>query len=343
MDDDTCVPITIDELLHAVKSGKSTAPGEDGLTYDIINALLKVEGDNPILDMFNMSYRNSMLPPAWKSAIIIPVPKSDGKFRPISLTSCLCKTMERIVLRRLIYKVGDSMSENLYGFMKGRATSDCFVHCLANTSASCQVYVDLKGAFDRANREVILEELVLKGVKGKLLGWIQDYLCNRKGKVWLQGILSDEETFELGTPQGGVLSPMLYNILMDKIARYEFTQGTKVIIYADDILIQCDTPTTLGKAVNELEQLCTCMGLVLNENKTKFQAKQKKCRKPIINGVKLERVLNYKYLGVQLGYRNANYCIEYVKNMCVSRLAPLKVLANRGSGVGVPVLRMFYI
>ncbi|XP_076049533.1 uncharacterized protein LOC143030260 [Oratosquilla oratoria] len=228
LDDDTCVPISIDELLYAVKSGKSTAPGEDGLTYNIINALLNIDGKNPILDMFNVSYRNSTLPPAWKSAIIIPVPKSDGKFRPISLTSCLCKMMERIVLRRLIYKVGDKMSENLYGFMKGRATSDCFVHCLANTNASCQVYVDLKGAFDRANKEVILEEL---------------------------GTLSEEETFELGTPQGGVPSPMLYNILMDKIARYEFTQGTKVIIYADDILIQCDTPKTLSKAVNELEQL----------------------------------------------------------------------------------------
>ncbi|XP_076049743.1 uncharacterized protein LOC143030478 [Oratosquilla oratoria] len=80
LDDDTCVPISIDELLYAVKSGKSTAPGEDGLTYNIINALLNIDGKNPILDMFNVSYRNSTIPPAWKSAIIIPVPKSDGKF-----------------------------------------------------------------------------------------------------------------------------------------------------------------------------------------------------------------------------------------------------------------------
>ncbi|XP_076035206.1 uncharacterized protein LOC143021517 [Oratosquilla oratoria] len=80
LDDDTCVPISIDELLYAVKSGKSTAPGEDGLTYNIINAFLNIDGKNPILDMFNVSYRNSTLPPTWKSAIIIPVPKSDGKF-----------------------------------------------------------------------------------------------------------------------------------------------------------------------------------------------------------------------------------------------------------------------
>ena len=82
--------------------------------------------------------------------------------------------MEIIILRRLLYKVGDQFSPNLYGFMKGRATSDCFVHSLSNHRASCHVYVDLKGAFDRANKEVILEELVFKGVRGRLLGWIRN-------------------------------------------------------------------------------------------------------------------------------------------------------------------------
>ena len=100
-------------------------------------------------------------------------------------------------------------------------------------------YVDLKGAFDRANKDVITEELILKGVKGRLLGWIRDYLFNRTAQVWFQGAVSSEEVFELGTPQGGVLSPMLFNVLMDKIARYSFPQGTQVLIYADDILLQC--------------------------------------------------------------------------------------------------------
>lgn len=341
--DDTCAPITLDELLYAIKSGKSTAPGEDGLTYGIINYLVNIKGHNPVLDMFNMSFRNGRLPTEWKTAIIIPLPKSDGNYRPISLTSCLCKMMERIVLRRLLYKLGDKFSSNLYGFRKGRATSDCFVHCLANASSTCQAYVDLKGAFDKANKEVILEELVLKGVKGRLLGWIQDYLCARKGKVWLHGALSKEKEFELGTPQGGVLSPVLFNVLMDRIARHNFAHGTKIIIYADDILVQCDTPKALSEAVNDLEGLCTTMGLVINETKTKFQAKQKKCLKPIVNGAKIERVLTYKYLGVILGNRNANACIDHVRNMCLNRLNPLKVLAKKGAGVGVPVLRMFYI
>lgn len=59
---------------------------------------------------------------------------------------------------------------------------------------------------------------------------------------------------------------MLFNILMDKIARYPFPQGTQVIIYADDILLQSDTPQTLTLALRELEQLCLSMGLIINEN-----------------------------------------------------------------------------
>ncbi|KAK4313008.1 hypothetical protein Pmani_015618 [Petrolisthes manimaculis] len=56
LEDDTCVSITHDELLCAVKNGKSTAPGKDGLTYNLLNVVLAVKENNPILDLFNMSY-----------------------------------------------------------------------------------------------------------------------------------------------------------------------------------------------------------------------------------------------------------------------------------------------
>lgn len=59
--DDTCVPITRDELL-AVKHGKSTSPGHDGLSYDILNTLLVVQGDKPLLKLFNMSFAVGRLP-----------------------------------------------------------------------------------------------------------------------------------------------------------------------------------------------------------------------------------------------------------------------------------------
>lgn len=268
--DDTCVPITHDELLLAVKHGKSTAPGHDRLTYDILNALLVVQGDNPLLDLFNMSFAAGCLPPPWKAALIVPIPKGDGTFRPISLTSCVCKLLERVILNRLLYKLGDRLSPNLHGFMKGRSTSDCFLKCLSNPDVNCRAFVDLKGAFDRANKDVIMEELTLQGVRGRLLSWIRDYLYGRRAQVVFQGATSTEEVFELGTLQGGVLSPMLFNILMDKIARWPFPGNTQVIIYADDILVQCSSSALLSLALEQLSALCEQMGLVINETKTKF-------------------------------------------------------------------------
>ncbi|XP_063849706.1 uncharacterized protein LOC135093957 [Scylla paramamosain] len=241
--DDTSVPITHDELLSAVKLGH---PGKDGIAYDILNALLEVTVDNPVLDLLNMYLTAGKLPHSWKTAITILAPKGDGTFRPISHSTCLCKMMEWVILNRLVYKVGHVLSGNVHGFLKGHSTSHCFVECLINKDATCRAFVDLKGACDRANKDVIMEELILKGVRGRLLGWIRDYLYNRTAQVWFQGAVSSEEVFELGTLQGGVLSPMLCNVLMDKIAHCSFPQGTQVLIYADDILLQCPTLRTQG-------------------------------------------------------------------------------------------------
>ena len=89
--------ISHDELLRTIKSDKSTAPGEDGITYEVLNCLASME-NSPLLDLFNMSFFNGKLSRAWKKALIIPIPKSNGGNRPVSLTSCFSKMMERILL-----------------------------------------------------------------------------------------------------------------------------------------------------------------------------------------------------------------------------------------------------
>ncbi|XP_076029804.1 uncharacterized protein LOC143018330 [Oratosquilla oratoria] len=87
----------------------------------------------------------------------------------------------------------------------GKSTADSVINCLNNPEATCRAFIDIKGEFDRGNKEVILEELVNLRVTGKLLKWIQNYMSDRKARVWLQGSYSIEKELELGTPQGGVL------------------------------------------------------------------------------------------------------------------------------------------
>lgn len=140
--------------------------------------------DSPLLHLFNMSLKEGKLPRAWKKAIVIPIPKGNGGTRPVSLTSCFSKMREKVILERVLYILGDKLSGNLYGFRKGRGTSDAIIRCLSSDSDYCRVFVDLKGAFDRANGEVIMYELANAGVKGRLLHWIGDYLFGRRAQVF---------------------------------------------------------------------------------------------------------------------------------------------------------------
>ena len=93
----------------------------------------------------------------------------------------------------------------------------------------------------------------------------------------------------------------------------------------------------------QLAALCVQMGLVINECKTKFQTRGKVSRLPTVNDIPIPRVHTHKYLGVQMSFRKSLQAVHYVRNLCLPRLAPLRLLANRGLGAGIPVLRMFYI
>lgn len=342
--DVTDTEITRDELLKAIKFGKSTAPGEDGITYDILNCLASVE-DGPLLNLFNLSFREGKLPRAWKKAIIIPVPKANGGKRPVSLTSCCSKMLERVILNRLLYLIGDQLSDNLYGFIKGRGTSDAVIRCLTNDADYCRVFVDLKGAFDKANGEVILCELARLGVRGRILHWVGDYLFGRRAQVCYQGHLSQERHLELGTPQGGVLSPTLFNILMNKLAAEDLGAGVTTTIYADDILLQGGSTDKMQAALNKFGALTQTMGLIINESKTKFQCRATGHKTLTINGSDIERVRSYKYLGMYVGYGadSKEAELNHLVVQCKARLQPLRSLAWSGRGVGVPVLRMMYL
>ena len=162
-------PITEEELRRALARGKTTAPGEDGITYHVLRQLQKVPG-NPLLHLCNLCYRLGHVPAAWTCSTIIPIPKpGTAKFRPISLTSCFCKVLERILLNRLMYRLQTRLSPRLFGFLPQRSTHHCLVDLYSHLSRDSVVaFIDLKSAFDVANREIILDQLVDFGVKGNL-------------------------------------------------------------------------------------------------------------------------------------------------------------------------------
>ena len=281
----------------------------------------------------------------WKFSIIIPIPKQDSdKLRPISLTSCLCKVFERILLNRLRFTLDSKLSGNLYGFMKGKSTKNCFIEYMNTESFSgVTTFLDLKSAFDIANRTVILEHLVDLGIKGKLLELIRSYLSDRTAKVYYKGYMTPfAEKFELGTPQGGVLSPFLFNVLMDKLLKSINLPNNqcKIICYADDICVRAPTSGDMQDILNQLYEQTKLLRLVISESKTKFYCSTGETMSLYVNNQSLEQCLSYKYLGIMTPLPK-NYVTTLCKRL-VDRLKPLKVLANRVSGVNISICRTFF-
>ena len=340
--------ITEWELENALAKGRSTAPGEDGITYDVLRLLAQVPG-NPLLHLYRMSLCEGVLPKSWTHSLIIPIPKAGSdSYRPVSLTSCLCKVMERIILNRLLYRIRYKLSPKLYGFMPGRSTQHCFAEYIVDTEAHTQtVFIDLKSAFDTANRGAILEQLVDFEIKGNLLTWISMYLSNRTATVLHRGVKSNIiRTFEQGTPQGGVLSPMLFNVLMHRLlSPLQLQIGEEIICYADDICIKAPSPTRMQSILNEFSSRAAECGLVISVEKTKaLQNKNKRKTVPLpvyhINNTVIDTCQQYRYLGVHV---NDPELIKTLKLRLQERLKPLRVLAGKDHGVNFRIAKMFYI
>ena len=128
------LPFTLEELNTSIKRAHSTAVGPDKIHYDFLKHL-PVKVLKVLLGLFNNIWKSGQIPASWKEATVIPIPKpgKDHKnptnYRPIALTSCLCKTMERMVNARLVWLLESEhlISDFQSGFRRGRSTLDHLV------------------------------------------------------------------------------------------------------------------------------------------------------------------------------------------------------------------------
>ncbi|KAG0728303.1 putative RNA-directed DNA polymerase from transposon X-element [Chionoecetes opilio] len=299
----TNTSLTLLELRRALKTSGDTSPGADRITYSmIINA--GSDGHSALLTLFNASWEACKLPSKWKEATIVPIPKpkNPGAMRPISLLSCVGKTMERIVLNRLTWAVGP-LHQDLFAYRRGMGTTECLstLLCAASSGGTTVAFFDLEKAFELANCRVILSLLVRKGVCGRLLIWLKDFLSGRAARVAFQGETSQLHQHENGTPQGSILSPFLFNILMEELISLPLPPGTKLLCYADDLALT--GPAHAQRAQNLLTDITTkCRELGLKLNVAKSKAMAFGCDAPraplYILDTPLSWVTSHQYLGI---------------------------------------------
>ena len=316
----TAPPCTIDvksvrKQLKSLNSRKGAGP--DGL----IPRVLKLCADqlSPVIcDIFNLSLETQTTPKLWKSAIIKPLPKTDKPdqlkhFRPIALTSCLCKTMERLLKTYIVNNT--PLDQHQFAYRAQRSTQDA-VLCLITTITSfididaanyarC-LFLDFSSAFNTISVSNLISEL--QHLDSRVTNWVSSFLTGRTQRTMVNNILSTSITTSTGTPQGSVLSPLLFSVYTNRIKSEQ--RNITILKYADDtcIIICISNNNDLSNYFNEISRVsnqCENFDLLLNPTKTQemlFSTKRDKPDSPALelNCVKIDFCDNVKYLGVQI-------------------------------------------
>lgn len=169
-----------------------------------------------LLQTLNVCWTTNTFPIQWKESIIIPIPKQNqdagtiNGFRPISLTSCIAKTFERMINRRLITILEENKQLDIrqHAFRKGKGTGSYF-SCLdqyledaITNNHHCELaLLDLSKAYDMTWKWNIIKTLNNWGIEGRLLNIIQNFLSDRSFRVAVGGKLSGLKSQENGIPQ----------------------------------------------------------------------------------------------------------------------------------------------
>ncbi|GFU80275.1 probable RNA-directed DNA polymerase from transposon BS [Trichonephila clavipes] len=209
----------INFALRAMDLRKS--PGPDGI-HGFMIGHLGPHGIQKLLDIFNFSWKIGRLPRDWKRATIIPILKpgkntsTSASYRPIGLTSFVCKLMERLVLARL-NRIRDAQNKK-------------------PTNHTVAALLDLSRTFDRVWRQLLITKLHnYFSIRGRALPWISDFLWDRSIRVKYNNCLSDPFAIRQGVPQGSVLSPVLFSLYITGIEKV-LAKHCEVGIFADDII-----------------------------------------------------------------------------------------------------------
>ena len=229
------------------KIRSSAAPGVD----DISPRLLKSVEDiitAPLSVIFTRSLNEGVVPEDWRRANVTPVFKkgsksSAGNYRPISLTSIICKVMESIVRDSIVHHLATNklIRPSQHGFMAHKSCLTNLLEYLETLTklvdeghAVDMVYLDFAKAFDKVPHKRLLNVLQAHGINGKVLDWISAWLTNRTQRVVLNGCTSEWSNVLSGVPQGSVLGPTLFVIFINNIDEAMDTATSIISKFADD-------------------------------------------------------------------------------------------------------------
>lgn len=315
------ITVSVNGVIKLLKNLKPyAASGPDGIPTMLLKHTA-VEIAPAVTLLFQASINQGKVPSQWKKAQIVPLFKKGSRsdaanYRPISLTSVLCKLCEHIIHCAVIQHLTDSniLSDAQHGFRKQRSCDTQLINMLDDLAKGLDsksqidvVLLDFEKAFDKVSHRHLLKKVQHYGISGTTLEWISDFLHSRTQSVLVDGQKSSESFVSSGVPQGSVLGPLLFLIYINDLPECISSSTTR--LFADDsvvskIISSVDDAASLQKDLDALQAWESKWLMRFNAPKCHVIRVTNK-RKPIpasytIHGHVLEVVNSAKYLGVHI-------------------------------------------
>ena len=249
----------LNKAFRQVESNKGTA-GIDDMTVDELEPWIRSHSHELTNRIQSGKYRQHPV-------MRVYIPKDNGEKRPLGIPRVIDRLVQQAVAQELSREFEPIFSDNSYGFRPNRSAHDAIRKVIANANDGYEYVIDLDLAkfFDTVNHSKLLQVLSETIKDGRVISLIHKFL---RAKIMDEGKVT---TPTIGTPQGGPVSPVLANILLNELDKELDKRGHHFVRYADDMMIMCKSQRAAQRTYESITKFIEKkLFLNINKDKTKI-------------------------------------------------------------------------